>query len=461
MDPFDQSAEAFYNAGVPPEQAKQYQSAIDAQIEDMYKQGIPAEQAKQKLAEIAIEHQTPDGKRITIKPFSAPPPAMSDSPNAPVMSDAEFAKARQESAMQEPAFRNLSAATIPAIGAAASLLPAGRIAQGTINAGATAWNQLAGQEPYSIAEIAKSGIIPMLAPTIVNGIVNGAKGLVKGIGEFVSPQLVRKTGIEAAMQNLGVTPNTIDRAYASKASTAAYAGVRATAQEVPTNLLNRAVTNAINDLPRANPPAEAVAYLKNLSNTLDAEASLPYADIHKQINGMYARAKDLLNTPGQSEAGMALMNARSKIIEHLDNASPILKQANDAYRKELAIEKVSTALSKPAPDVKLGTLLSQDPLTKDIIPFAQAKQLENIAEQIARLGATGSPYSGLGGRIVNFITKPVASLFTTDVGRSLLRRTFASGPLDSTKLAMLAQFGRAYMAQNKSSMSDFGSQGNQ
>ncbi len=324
----------------------------------------------------------------------------------------------------------------------------GNVAGATIQAGGTAINQLLGNEPYSATEIAKSAAIPLLT----GGVVNAAKGAVKAVGKFVNPGATRTAGVEAGMENLGATPNTIDRAYAPKASGTAFNAVKAIAEEVPTAELNRAVTSALNELPRANPPRMAVNYLKNLSGTLDAEGSLPYADVHKQITGMYQRAQDLF-AKNETEAGTALLNARAKILDAMDKVSPALKEANATYRKEQATEKIAKVLSNPRPDVKLGELLQKDPLTRGVIPLEDAKMLEGIAKQIATMGTQASPYSGVTAKFMNFIAAPLAAAAGSPQGMYLLRQTFKDGKVTQQGLATVAQFMRAYQAQGEGAQS--------
>jgi hypothetical protein len=368
-------------------------------------------------------------------------------PEAPPMKLSDFTKERQRSAIQEPAFQTLKNATIPTAAAAASMIPGvGTLAGAGIQAAGTAVNQVLGNEPYSLGEIAKSAALPLAIPAIVRPLINAGKGTAKAIGKFVNPGATRTAAVEAGVERIGGTPNAINRAYEPRASGAAYDAVRATAEEVPTNLINRAVTNAINELPRANAPKSAVEYLKNLSNTVDAEGSLPYADIHKQINGMYAKAKDLILS-NEGEAGQALMNARAKILDELDKVSPALKQANDLYRREQATERISKVLSNPRPDVKLSELLISDPLTRGVIPYRDAKFLESLSKQIATMGTQASPYGGLGARFLNLVSTPIAAAASTPAGMYLLRQTFKDGKVTVSGLAAAAQFGRAYMAQ--------------
>ena len=354
-------------------------------------------------------------------------------------------QAGQRSAMQEPAFRKLAGAVIPTVAGAASMLPGvGPVAGATIQAGGTAFNQLAGLEPFSLTEILKSGAIPLGA----QGIIGGLKGATKALGKFVNPGATRTAGVEAAVQKMGAKPNAINRAYTPKASTAAYATVKAIGDDVPTDAINTAILGAIDDLPKANTPKAAQEYLTNLFDEMGKTPNRPYSAVHKEISGMYERAKDLMKA-GEGESGAALMSARAKIIDELDKVSPALKTANALYRKEQATERVAKVLSNPRPDVKLAEMLQSDPLTRGVVPYADAKMLEKIARQIATMGTQASPYGGLGGRTLNLLAAPLAALAGSPVGMSLLRQTFKDGKVTQQGLATVAQFMRAYQAQGE------------
>ena len=378
-------------------------------------------------------------------PFDDFTPA--DAPAAPDMTEAEFTAERQRSATQEPDFKRLSAATIPMLSFAASMLPGvGPAAGATIQAGGTAWNQVAGKEPFDLKQIAASGVIPLLAPLASQLITAGAKGVTKAIGKFVNPGATRTAGVEAAAENLKAPANAIDRAYSPRASTGAFNVVRSTADDVPTPRINRAIMDALHDLPRANRPKAAEQYLVNLHDDFSTQTALPYSDIHKQISGMYQRAKDLIAT-GESESGHALLNARVKIIDELDKISPALKAANAKYGREQAIDRVAKVLSNPRPDVKLAQMLQEDPLTRRFIPMADARMLEKIAKQIATMGTQASPYSGVGAKTLNLIAAPLAAAMGSKTGMTMLRKTFQDGKVTPEKLAVMAQFMRAYTAQ--------------
>jgi ElaB/YqjD/DUF883 family membrane-anchored ribosome-binding protein len=147
--------------------------------------------------------------------------------------------------------------------------------------------------------------------------------------------------------------------------------------------------------------------------------------------------------------GRAMMAARSKILDEMDKISPALSKANAHYRREQSIEQVSKVLSNPRPDVKLGELLLRDPLVQGAIPKGEAKFLENIADQITRIGTQGSPYSGVTAKFVNFVSKPVAAAMLTEPGRYMLRQTFKKDGVTAAGLATVAQFMRAYEAQEE------------
>lgn len=362
---------------------------------------------------------------------------------------ADFTKARQDSATQTPGFRRAAGTVIPMLGAAAGFVPGlqGIPAQMALGAGATYLNQAAGFEPANEGDIAIQGALGAAGPIAAKVVEKTSKGIHKAVSRFVDPISSRQAGTEAAVETVKGVPNTIDRAFASKASKAAYKEVEATATEVLMPKLHRAVTLALNQMPRVAPPKAAQDYLEQLAKDFDREPSLPYADVDKQINSMYKKAKDLM-AKGEGESGSAIMDARARIIAEMDKISPALATANAEYRREHVVEKVYKAFTSGRPDLQFAKTLLDDPLVKGVLTKDDAIILESIGKQMARI-----PPSSLGegrfGKIVDFFATPVAALVGSKPGIYLLRQTYKAGggKISTPALAMLAQFGRAWTAQ--------------
>jgi len=358
------------------------------------------------------------------------------------MTPQEFTQARQQAAIQEPAFQSLQRATIPTLAAGASMIPGvGLPAAAAIQAGGTVINQLLGQEPYSTTEIAKSAALPLAS----QGVVSGVKGGVKAVGKFLNPGATRAAGVQAAVETTGAVPGTVERAFTVPGSRAAYE-LAERQGPVPLMKINKAITETWDSLTNlSNAPSRAVKYMENLSNKYAGQPQATYADL---TNEMQMLRQQALKAFAQKDrpTGMALMEARNKILDTMDEISPAIKEANRLYRREQSTEAIAKVLSNPRPDVKLGELFIDDPLVRGSFSKGEADFLEKIAKQIATMGTQASPYSGVGARFLNLIATPVAAAAHSKTGMYLLRQTFKEGKITPQGLATVAQFMRAYLA---------------
>ena len=363
--------------------------------------------------------------------------------------DAEFTKARQESAIQTPGFQRAAKATIPMIGAMAGMVPGlqGIPTQMALGAGSTYLNQLAGHEKMDPGDIVTQGAISGAIPLGAKTIQKLGRGAYKAAVRFIDPLTSRQAGTEAAVEQMGGIPNAAERALAPKASSAMYKAVEATADEVPTPKLTRAITLALNQMPSVGAPKAAKDYLEELHRVLDAEATLPYANIDKQINSMRKKAKDFMKT--DTESGSAIMDARARIIAAMDEISPELSKANAAYRREHVVEKVYDAFTKNRADLSFSKLLLSDPLVKGIVTKADTDMLESIAKQMARIPAS-SLGEGRFGKLVDLFATPISAMAGSKKGITMLRHMYngmGGGNLTVPALSSIAQFSRAWAAQ--------------
>lgn len=354
-----------------------------------------------------------------------------------------FTTARQQSAIQEPTFQKFAGATIPTAAGLASMIPGvGPLAGAAIQAGGTAANQLAGFEPYSTTEIAKSAAIPLAA----QGVVGAAKGATKALGKFFNPGATRTAGVEAAVESTGAVPNAMERAYTVPASKAAYQ-TAAQQGDVPLGSINQAITDSWDKLTNmANAPTRATKYLENLSNKYAGKPLGSYDDLKNELQLMRQNANKAF-AQKDSVTGTSLMEARSNILNEMDKISPKLREANAIYKKEQSTEEVARVLSNPRPDVKLGELFLNDPLVRSSFSKEDAQFMERIAKEVSTMGTQASPYSGVGAKMMNLIATPLAQALHSKSGMYLLRQTFKDGHVTPAGLATVAQFMRAYKAQ--------------
>jgi hypothetical protein len=363
----------------------------------------------------------------------------------PDMTEAEFTKERQRLATDDPTFRKLAAAAIPTAAGIATMGSSVPIQMG-IGAAATTLNQVLGLEPYSAGNVAASGLIPGVIPGLSK--IPGVKDVVPALGKLFAPPAYRKAATGAAVETLGGEADLVTRLNAIKPSKVAYAAAEANAQEVPTNVMTRGITTAINTMPQSNRPEKAITYLQNLHKVLDTEGSLPYAKISKELEGMYATAKGMMRAGSPDyAAGKAIMDARQVALKELEKVSAELPEANAFFRREMSIEKVARAMDQPRPNVRLGELLSKDNLVKSSIPEDIQQKLMKIADMAALAGTVASPVSSGMGRIMDFAGYPLAQFAFTKTGQYMMRQVLKGGTVTLPKLAILANFARAYAAQ--------------
>jgi len=373
---------------------------------------------------------------------AALPPA--PQPEAPPMTEKQFTAARQQSAIQEPAFQSLARATIPTAAAAASFIPGlgGPIAGALLGGGSTALNQAVGMEKFDPKQIALSAAMP---PAAHAGI-----GLVKrafnATGAAVVPQITREAGLEAANQTMGAPARSIDRlAHLPKASSKAYE-IAAQQGDVPLTEINKKVYDTWGKLTgMSNTPTRATKYLENLSNKYAGKATTTYADLTDELQLMKSNATKAF-AQKDPVTGRQLMKTRAELMDEMDKISPALRKANTIYKREEATREISEALRKANPNNRVRSIFETDPLISSSFSKADTQEIYDIADKLAAMGVQGSPYSGVTAKLWNVVATPVAGLLTTPTGRFLLRQTFKNG-VTPQALATAGQFGRAYMAQ--------------
>jgi len=397
----------------------------------------------------------------------------------------EFTKERQAPAVKEATDFSKKAlgVAIPTAAAAVSMLPGvGTLAGSALQAGGTAANQLLGNEPYSAYEIGKSALFPVAA----QGLVKAVKGGVTAVGKALAPAATRMAGNEAAMENVGAVGNAIDRSYSVPASKGLYEAAEAKpplpAQMVSDELKQSQATaskslqarparkvigdTAENVFPKVPEPeipqagnmteflAKKQAAADQYIEALKARPSeITWRNAIDEAQGLRSKAHQAFEA-GNNIAGDTLRNAADSLVAKLGRLNPQYEAANKAYLREQGINKVSEILTKPGPAAKLGVFLQKDPMTKAAFSHEEAKMFEGIAKYLDTIGATGSPYSGAGGRIIDFFATPIAAGLRSKPGMYIMKQAFKDGHVTPQGLATVAQFMRAYQAQGGKSGND-------
>lgn len=393
---------------------------------------------------------------------------------------AEFTRLRQAPAVAEAKNFNQKSLgiAIPAAAALSAFVPGlqGIAAQSLIGGGATAANQLLGNEPPSAAQIGISAAVPAAA----HGAVNLVKGAYGALGRAVAPAATRTAGGEAAIENLGATGNMIDRAFQVPGSKAAYRAAEAqgplSAKSVADELKrSESATSksmqarparkvlrdtAENIYPKVEVPeipaatnmadylaGKAKAEQQLLDNLAKRPSGITWRNAIDEAQGLRNKAHEAFET-GNNIAGDALRNAADSLVAKMEAINPNYAEANRFYLREQSINKIAEIMTKPQPSSKLGLLFQKDPMVKAAFDPKEAHMLEGVTRYLDTIGASASPYSGLGGRIADFMATPVAALVRSKPGMYLMKQIFKDG-VTPEGMAVLAQFGRAYSAQGE------------
>ena len=367
----------------------------------------------------------------------------------PELTDAEFTKVRQQSAIQEPAFQSLARATIPTIGTLASFLVPGSglaatAAQSAISGGATAANQALGLEPKDLTQVGIAAAIPAIGNLAMRGIKGGGTAL----GKLFAPAAAKEAGIEAIAETAGSPATSAARIFTEPASRKAYAAVKA-AGPVPTAGIVSVLDDTINQLDTlSNKPQAAIKYLKNMVKKYGAVGpgmTAEYDDVVKELQLLKANADNAMK--GNKPTARALYEARQAILNQLDQISPAVKTANALYAKEQATQEIVNAVRTGNSGAKIRNLLENDP---SIVRSLRATpkdvdEMVSLADEISNM-ATAS--IGITNRVFNAVSAPLGRALATPAGRALIRKTMQpTGKLTPAGIATIVQFMRAYSAQ--------------
>ena len=366
-----------------------------------------------------------------------------DSESQEPMTGAEFTQQRQQSAIQEPAFKTLERATLPTIGAAAGLIPGvGIPAQMAISGGATAVNQLLGLEPKSGKQVAIAAGMPVAGKLGTSAVKAG----VKGFGELFNPGVMREVGAEAIAKTVGQEPTSLARLFTAPASRAAFEAVK-TQGPLPAQKIVSAINAAGAKLTgMSNPPRAAVTYLQNMSKKFQASPTADYGDVVEEIQLLKNNADKAFNR-GDVVTGRALNEMRAKVLNALDDISPAAKKANQFYRREQSSQELINAARSGNPGVQVRKLLENDSLVAGTFNKKETKEVLEIAEAISDVASASS--TGIGRLWWSAITEPIGQALAHPVGRFFLRQTMRQGKIGPVGLSTAAQFMRAYMAQEE------------
>ena len=347
-------------------------------------------------------------------------------------------QARQQAAIQEPAFQGLARATIPTIAGVATMGVANPLAAGGLMAGATRLNQLLRREQPDVGEVALAGAIPPAVSGAVKGGLTGAKIL----GQWLAPAATREAATEAAALRIGLPATTLERATQTPASEALF---QATKQigAIPTAAIKNTVDDAIQEVAgMANVNTRGIKYLSNLSRKFATKPVTDYSDVVRELQAMRGEAEAARGglRPDLNRA-RALEQARWKIIDDLDNISPALKAANQQYRLEESGQELVKAMRAATPNVAVRQLLETNKLVSGAFDKTAKADILKIVDSITGI-SEGAPQ----GFLLKLI-EPLGNAMTNPTGRKFLRYVLTQpGAKTPARLAAALQFARAYRA---------------
>lgn len=287
-----------------------------------------------------------------------------------------------------------------------------------------------------------SGVMPLM----LSSVLKLGKTAAKAGAELIAPGALKEAGVEAAAQRVGAAPTSLERATTAPASRAAFNATKQVGM-VPTANLQTSVDDAIASITnQSNPSPLALRHLQNLSAKLKANPNLDYNDVVKEMQSLEGKATSAMKGMRKdSNTGMALQDARDRMLDELDNISPAIKQANSIYRKEKSTDAIIKAMRTGNPGTKIRQLFETNKLVSGSFKPDEIKDVYSIADSISDI-ASNAP-AGLGRQILSSVTEPLSQMLTNPTGRQFLRMTLKPGTTKSPAvLSAAAQFWRAYSA---------------
>ena len=377
--------------------------------------------------------------------------------------DAEFTKARQESAMGTPGFRKAAGAVIPTLAMGSAFVPGlqGVAAQTLIGGGAAALNQMLGlEDTKGSTEVEVGGgrkinagsvAVGAAMPAATRAIVGGVKSAFKGASEFIAPASLREAGVEATAERVGAPATSAARVAAGTVDTdLAYQAARGVAGFVPTHGPHTAITTALQqELRMANPNPTVVRTLQGLQGRFGRNVILQHGAIIDESQRLARTARDLRDT--DSVAANGLREVRDALLDASDAVSPALREANALYRTRLATEDLIDAARTTNPGVEVRRLLEGrgGRRTAQSLGLNTQREINEVyALSDAMNDVAASAPGGLAVRGLAAIMAGPSKLLATPAGRYLLRQLIKpTGRLTRTGAAAAGQFARAWEAQ--------------
>lgn len=369
------------------------------------------------------------------------PPPGNLPPPPDVMREAGLASGREASEVNAMLTRNVA---VPLAQTAAGVATGGLSIPWQMGLGAAL--ELGLQEAGLAPKSAKGVVAQGLIPGVGNVAARGIKAVGRGIANITGKG--QKAGEQAIGMRLGLSDEQLDpvtRAYTEPASKRLYKGAEAGGQ-INVGTGQAAIQDALQAEQALGSQANksTVKMLQGIETdlaggTMDAKTAVAKT---QRLSGKSSEAFKR----GRSTEGATLKEATGR----LKDTVPGLKQADEAYTREQAVEEIFRTIRKSNKVKALDDLLS-DPKKGDRIKSAIApdemRDIRKIASQIVDLGGAGSEAgltkTGYEGTIKSFLSDPN--------GLTVFRKSFGPdlGKMTPQGIAGLLTFMRAYQAQTK------------
>jgi hypothetical protein len=289
----------------------------------------------------------------------------------------------------------------------------------------------AGIVPTAGAALADAGTQLVTGPGAIKGLINATKAGVRGGAALLTPDVLRRAGTEAVAQKMGAPTTVLERAFSTPASKAAYRMAEGSGAVPRMDHLANVVQDAFfHHGNLANPSAKALDHLSNLEKKFrGATGGMPYSEVMREVQALKHKADDALRgaTP-DGDLAKTLLDAREYIINHLDQISPMYRQANRLYRQEQAITDVMNAVRAGTPGTSLDKFIENNRDVVKAFSPAMVKEISAIANRLNTV-ASSVPAGGFRQAMSAVIEMTgLHGMIGSETGRAIIRKALSNTP---------------------------------
>jgi hypothetical protein len=276
-------------------------------------------------------------------------------------------------------------------------------------------NQKLGVTPESMPDLVAAGGMPLL--------FRGGKELIKditrGVSGFVAPSATREAGVQVIEAQFG------------RRGANLY-GLLKKQPPILSDTVSKVIKEAIaEETATATPRRVAVKTLMDLVKWVGKQEEIPHAQMVKEVQRLRHMAKSHF-AKGDHTTGTTLNQAATKIIDSLDEVSPLLKQANMAYRRQQAMDEITTQMRKLDAAVAAREVF-KDPLIKGAFTRSEREEIIRVSDTISRITLSGT--GGAANRFIMMVAEPLADLMSSNKGRRLLENLLMRPNMNASRFA--------------------------